>query len=736
MDINKNLNFDSIKIIDIKYLRKNNIWNYDNTIQILIDVGDFKNIYTNQLNGLYENLLIQMPSLIEHRCGTGEKQGFFTRVNEGITIAHLLEHIIVEVSSFCLNWKGIGKTRKTDTDGYYYIAIYSGIVDENKMKECVGCGLEILQNILSGKKFLMCEYKNRIILKYDHVNYSKFIYPFLNKTNYPFIYKNNYDYIQIGLGINQHRVLNGFFDSSNSISNSILSNEDYYKSILEEYNIEVVKPYYTENIEDCLKVFNEINSSVIIKPYYKKKSLHGIKKNINDIDQLKNSYNYSITHNLFKSSKVIIQKYYEHGIFSSIIIDSKIICTYKLEFIEKDIELLGNGTNTIMELIDENLTQKILLSNEQKNKFIENDLFCDYDYLFEYISKNNIDIKMILNNNQKINIKKRFIHPIEILNISKNIQKKICLPTQILNLKYYEIKYFVGDDKIDSDSKNTNIIVLNIKQNLNLCLASCCTNYYSKIFNEFFNPNKNYNIPILGIIGSGNKSYINKMISKFFIYIGKYTCSCDDYNYLINGTNTNMNNKNKWENVELALVNNRTEMVVFNIDSDDYVNEGIYCKNYNPIIIGNINMEFDDVYYPIKYKQNTMKLLGYFLENYNKNGFIVLNADDPNIFNFINYCEEKQFITNPKFIFYTTKHFRNIFSENHQKLESHSIVFIENNTVYLKNFIGIIELVKINSNSNIEQLVIIIASIWSVYDIYSFENKNIFINFYNTQSWL
>ena len=101
IDTKKNLKFNSIKLIDIKYLRKNNIWNYDNTILILVDIGDFKNIYTNQIDGLYDNLVKLMPTLINHRCGTGEINGFFTRVNEGITIAHLLEPISVELSLFC-----------------------------------------------------------------------------------------------------------------------------------------------------------------------------------------------------------------------------------------------------------------------------------------------------------------------------------------------------------------------------------------------------------------------------------------------------------------------------------------------------------------------------------------------------------------------------------------------------------------------------------------------------------
>lgn len=596
MNINLNLSFNSIKIIDIKYLRTNNIWNYHNSIQILIDTGDFKNVLTNQINWLSDELVNQMPSLITHRCGTGEIGGFISRVKEGITIAHLLEHIIVELSFFCLNWKGVGKTRQTDKDGYYYIAIYCGIINENVMRECIDCGLKILQNVLNKKKVLLCGYKDRIFLKYDHLNWNKFIYLFLNNTKIPYIYKTEYEYIQIGYGINQHRILNGFFDSANSISNSILTDEEYYKSILEEFNIKTTKSYVSNNLDECVNIFNKINSSIIIKPFYKKKSLCGIIKNIQDIDKLRKHYEYSISYNLNNNKKVIIQKYYNHDLYSSIIIGGKIICTYKLDFVEKNIEMIGNSTSTIIELINDNCTQNLLFANPDDKFYIGNDMLCDYDYLFEYIDVNNIDIKHVLKKNQKTNIKKKFIYPKEIYNIGKNIKKKILLPSEILNLKYYEIKYFVEGDSIESEDNN-NVIVHYIRQNLNICLASSCQNYYSKIFNEFFNPNNNYTIPIIGIIGSGNKSYLNKVISNFFIHINKYTCSCDKYNYYINGTNTNQDNKTKWENIELALVNNQTEILVFSSDTDDFVSEGIYCKYFTPVILGKVNTDYDDYYY-------------------------------------------------------------------------------------------------------------------------------------------
>jgi hypothetical protein len=150
-----------------------------------------------------------------------------------------------------------------------------------------------------------------------------------------------------------------------------------------------------------------------------------------------------ILHNTSQSNKVIVQKYYGTNIFVSVVINNKIICTYRLDFIEQNVELVGNGINTIIELINENSAHN-LLSNTNKDKFyFQNDLFSDYDYLFEYINEHNIDINKILKNNERITIKKKYMDPVEINNISENNKKKILLPTQILNLKYYEIKYFI-----------------------------------------------------------------------------------------------------------------------------------------------------------------------------------------------------------------------------------------------------------------------------------------------------
>ena len=121
---------NSIKILNIRYLENINVWNYSNTLEILIDIGDFINIPSNLIPGFTENLINCIPSIKFHRCSEGKYGGFINRLNEGTLIGHILEHILIEISLWTVYWKASGKTRESKFPNSYlisYIFSYSSM---------------------------------------------------------------------------------------------------------------------------------------------------------------------------------------------------------------------------------------------------------------------------------------------------------------------------------------------------------------------------------------------------------------------------------------------------------------------------------------------------------------------------------------------------------------------------------------------------------------------------------
>ncbi|MFO0884729.1 MAG: hypothetical protein U0894_11180 [Pirellulales bacterium] len=59
-----------------------------------------------------------LPTMIEHRCSVGERGGFFQRLHRGTYMAHILEHVTLELQTLAGTEVGFGRARASE-DGVY-----------------------------------------------------------------------------------------------------------------------------------------------------------------------------------------------------------------------------------------------------------------------------------------------------------------------------------------------------------------------------------------------------------------------------------------------------------------------------------------------------------------------------------------------------------------------------------------------------------------------------------------
>src|SRR6476661_281593 len=114
---------NTIEIINVVSLRGPNIWTYRPVLEAWVDIGDLEDCPSNTIPGFYERLVAWLPSLVEHRCGVGERGGFLQRLREGTWPAHIMEHVMIELQNLAGVQTGFGKARETSTPGVYKVAV-------------------------------------------------------------------------------------------------------------------------------------------------------------------------------------------------------------------------------------------------------------------------------------------------------------------------------------------------------------------------------------------------------------------------------------------------------------------------------------------------------------------------------------------------------------------------------------------------------------------------------------
>ena len=620
------MNIDSVKIISMKYLCGPNIWSYNPLLEVLIDIGSFEQYPSNKIPNFYENLTKILPTLKYHRC-SGE---FLDRVKKGTYFGHILEHITLELQNYTGITRGWGRTRETEISGIYKIVVSSNCRNFDIIKECFYCALEIMFKLIKNEDILLRNYMNRIINIYDKyygINTHEILKNIPKNIGWFKINEDN-NLFQIGYGNTMKRIWSSETNYTKGISETIAKDKYLTKKLLKNHGITVAEGILVSKLDEIYKYISDKNYNITIKPIIGNHA-SGVHVNINPNNKshIKFSFNHALKENKDGEEKIIVEKYINGDTYRITLINMKVIacCLENYKIIKN--KIIGDGKSSIKELID-NIFAIELLEHCHKDYMKEKELliinYHYYNYTKEYLKKiENNNINTILNKNTELIIERKFYNylQIDINDIHKETIKQCELASKIIGLDICGIDIILEDISKPLSEKNGAILEINAGPSLGLHMnnkISVGKEFIKYLFNDI--SLENYFFPIISIAGDGDCIFVNKFITSFFLYIGKYIRS-----------HSSNKNKSNYEDVKLILMNRRLEMAVFDTNSKTILNEGIFYKKCNAVILGKINMVEYESECIINEPDNIPKILRTLTTLVPKNGFAVLNMDDENI---------------------------------------------------------------------------------------------------------
>src|SRR5699024_669271 len=111
----------SVKIKDLIIYNGRNIYSHRPCVKAEIDLEDFFDTSTCDIPNFNNLLLEYLPTLIEHKCSRGYRGGFVERLYEGTYLAHVLEHICIEIQNILGYNVSFGKARQSQSERIYSV---------------------------------------------------------------------------------------------------------------------------------------------------------------------------------------------------------------------------------------------------------------------------------------------------------------------------------------------------------------------------------------------------------------------------------------------------------------------------------------------------------------------------------------------------------------------------------------------------------------------------------------
>ncbi|MFZ4106034.1 cyanophycin synthetase [Flavobacterium sp.] len=336
-----------MKIDKIQALRGPNIWSVQRKklIQMRLDLEDMEERPTNKIEGFRERIEATFPTMIEHRCSEGCRGGFFSRVDKGTWMGHVIEHIALEIQSLAGMETGFGRTRETKTPGVYNVVF--SYTEENVGIFAAESSVRIAEALIAGTDYdvegdiqQMREIRERVRLGPSTGS----IVEEAVSRDIPWIRLGTNSLVQLGYGINQMRFQATITCKTSSIAVDIACNKEQTKKMLDAASIPVASGGICVDEEDLEEVITKIGYPIVLKPLdgnHGKGASINVKKWEDAVEGLAYAKKYS--------NRVIVEKFITGFDFRVLIIDNKLVAAAKRE----PAHVKGNGKHTIQELIDE-----------------------------------------------------------------------------------------------------------------------------------------------------------------------------------------------------------------------------------------------------------------------------------------------------------------------------------------------------------------------------------------------
>lgn len=335
-----------MKILKIQALRGPNIWSVQRKklIQMRLDLEEMELSPTNKIENFRERIEKMFPTMIEHRCSEGERGGFFSRIERGTWMGHVIEHIALEIQTLAGMETGFGRTRETKTSGIYNVVF--SYTEENVGMFAAESAVAIAEALIAGTAYdleadiqKMREIRERVRLGPSTGS----IVEEAVARDIPWIRLGTNSLVQLGYGINQMRFQATITCKTSSIAVDIACNKEQTKKMLGAASIPVAGGGICSDTTELNEVINKIGYPIVLKPL---NGNHGKGASINvtnwedAVAGLEYAKNYS--------HRIIVEKFITGFDFRVLVIDNKLVAAAK----RVPAHVLGNGKDTIQQLIE------------------------------------------------------------------------------------------------------------------------------------------------------------------------------------------------------------------------------------------------------------------------------------------------------------------------------------------------------------------------------------------------
>ena len=325
-------------------LRGPNIWTNITVLEAWVDLADLRNASTNEMEGFNERLKSWLPTLVDHRGSIGERGGFLEQLRRGSNLAHVLEHVALELQFLAGNDVRFGRAVPLDEPGVYRVAI-------EYMEEAVGrSALELAKRLVlaavAGEEF---DVKTEVAALREQAQdvclgpSTRSIVEAAKRRGIPYTRMSTNSLVQLGYGAMQRRICTAETDRTSAIAESIAQDKELTRRLLHNAGIPVPIGRSVESAEDAWEAAQDIGLPVVVKPQYGNHG-RGVATNLHTREEVLAAYAAALE----EESTIVVENFIEGDDYRLLVVGDHLVAAAR----RVPAQVVGDGKSTIRQLVD------------------------------------------------------------------------------------------------------------------------------------------------------------------------------------------------------------------------------------------------------------------------------------------------------------------------------------------------------------------------------------------------
>jgi cyanophycin synthetase len=335
----------AILVLERLALMGPNLYAHRPCIKWKIDIGVYEERPTNAIPGFLDALRALLPSLVEHRCSEGVRGGFFSRVEEGTWIGHVMEHVALELQGLAGIDVGFGRVRSAGPPGIYNV-VYECEERETGI-EAGELAIELVEALINHEPFDVERKVASLRRLYERNSLgpsTRAIVDAAVKRGIPFMRLDDLNLVQLGYGANAKKIQATIASTTRFLGVELAGNKDKTKMILGFHGIPVPGGDVTSReVEDGLRIATRIGWPVVVKPLDASQG-RGIATNIRNEEEFRLAFEDAKRYR----TSVVVERYLPGRDFRLLVIDKKFVAAAE----RVPAHVVGDGVHTIAQLVE------------------------------------------------------------------------------------------------------------------------------------------------------------------------------------------------------------------------------------------------------------------------------------------------------------------------------------------------------------------------------------------------